>query len=151
MKQIEAGDIGVSDSTATRRLQKPQMKALVERLHTELIDSSLAQSRDNIRHAINVYRTTPKDDPQLREHGWKASNKMLESVGIFPSHTPSVLIQNIFNEGDTVTVSAELSQLGEFLRDRWSGACPDVPDVVDITPGNSGDRVGTGEKAEEEG
>lgn len=83
--------------TANYTANKPEMRILIKSLHEELINSSLKAAKDNISHLVNNYLQFPKDDWQLREHGFKASVKMMESVGIFPAHSPSILIQQQFN------------------------------------------------------
>ncbi|HHT9145684.1 MAG TPA: hypothetical protein ACFYD4_08415 [Candidatus Wunengus sp. YC61] len=122
---------GLDPSVPCRRLQRPEMIELVERLHADLINTSLDTSIDNLRHVVKVYQTTPKDDPQLREHGYKTSVRIAESVGILPSRTPSTLVQQIYNQSGDITITTELDQLSQFLRHQWS---VDAPDMVDVTP-----------------
>ena len=118
LRQIEASGIGVSDATASRRLSRPELRDLVEQIQQRTIAQALPQAADNITHAISSYRAprtvqatlpdgstdiipNPDVDAQLREHGYKASLEILRATGILPSHTPSVLIQQIFHaEGD---------------------------------------------------
>lgn len=119
---------GVNDATAGRHLQKPDVKAQIERIQAKVMEEAAESSADNIIHAITSYKAKDiKNDPQLREHGYKASNRMLEVMGIFPSHTPSTFIQQIIAGGDVV-ITQELSQLGAFLRHQWA----EVAEVEDV-------------------
>ena len=129
---------GFHESTASRKLQKPEIKALVERIQAELIKTSIPQAAENIRHAVEQYKPqaalpTNQRDSQLREHGFKASQRLLESVGILPSHTPSVLIQQIFNQNDP-QIGQELGQLKEFLLSRYGPDDHNGDLVIDVQP-----------------
>ena len=125
-------------TTTHRRLQRPEVKALIERIQAELIETSVPIAADNIRHAVEQYKPQadlPSDqrDSQLREHGFKASQRLLESVGILPSHTPSVLIQQIFNQNDP-QIGQELGQLKEFLLSRYGPDDHNGDLVIDVQP-----------------
>ena len=136
-------------TTTHRRLQRPEVKALIERIQAELIETSVPIAADNIKHAVEKYKepaTTitvtdkkgntkelPYVDEQLREHGFKASQRLLESVGILPSHTPSVLIQQIFNQNDP-QIGQELGQLKEFLLSRYGPDDHNGDLVIDVQP-----------------
>jgi predicted transcriptional regulator len=95
-----AATMGVSQSTVSRRLQSEELKALIEKVQFELMEETATVAKDNLVHAIKSYKTS-KEDPQLREHGFKATQRVLESMGILPTHTQSVFIQQIFNDNRT--------------------------------------------------
>jgi hypothetical protein len=80
--------VGVGKSTVQRRLQNPELKEAIEKIGAELLSCCVRTAADNIKYAIESYRAPwIKEDSQLREHGFKASQRLLESIGIFPSHT----------------------------------------------------------------
>jgi hypothetical protein len=106
-----AAQIGASPSAVMRARQSA--KDIIEAIRDDLINHTAKQSADNIKHAITAYRNKDSDS-QLREHGYKASTRMLETIGIYPSHTPSVLIQQIIN--DTTNVAATPESLSLLAR-----------------------------------
>ena len=113
-RQIEAVT-GINDATVNRRLQKPDVKAQVDRIQARVMAEAAEQSADNIIYAINKYQSKGiKDDPQLREHGYKSSNTMLQAIGILPSHAQSMLYVNI-QSTTNVQTTQELSDIGRFL------------------------------------
>jgi hypothetical protein len=148
-----AQSIGCHHSTVSRRLSKSDLKTMVEDIQERTISQALPQAADNITHVIEVYRTPKhvKDDagnyvvdedgervinPEypdslMREHGYRASVMVLQSVGILPSHTQSVVYQQINAAGD-VHVSAEVDQLHSFLSSQMSNIIDVEPD--DDTP-----------------
>lgn len=139
-QQEIADQLGCNNGTVSRRLAKPEVRALIERLQAEVIEQAVPQAVDNIRYSVEQYRST--EDAQLREHGYKASSRMLEMAGIWPSHTPSTLIQQIYNDNST-TITAELGQLQAFIRHQWGNQ--DDPQVIDVAPtsynANTGDNA----------
>ena len=114
-RQIEAST-GINDATVARRQAKPEVKAYIEDMHQALITSSLHHSVSNIHHAIRSYqsdailhvkddegRIYDKVDTQLRDHGFKASIKLLEATNILPSQATSIYIQQIFADSTRET------------------------------------------------
>jgi hypothetical protein len=106
-----AEKLGTSVTSVHRA--KQSAKDIIEAIRDDLINHTARQSADNIKHAITAYRNKDSDS-QLREHGYKASTRMLETIGIYPSHTPSVLIQQIIN--DTTNVAATPESLSLLAR-----------------------------------
>ena len=99
-----AEKLGTSVTSVHRA--KQSAKDIIEAIRDDLIHHTAAISADNIKHAIASYRSKDSD-AQLREHGYKASTRMLETIGIYPSHTPSVLIQQIINESTNIAATPE--------------------------------------------
>ena len=62
-----------------------------------------------------------------KEHAFKCLQRIAEMTGMFPSHTPSILIQQIFNQPDP-SETEELRQLKAFLDQQWDSA------VIDANP-----------------
>jgi hypothetical protein len=106
-----ANQNGFDVSTASRKLSKPELQAYLDKLQIELINNTLPIAAENIHHAIGKYKSgatikaLTKDgqeielpDSQLRDHGFKASLRVLESTGLLNSHAPSVIFQQIIND-----------------------------------------------------
>ena len=101
--QTIADNLDIDVSTASRKCQKPDIKALIEEIQNRVINSAASQAADNIIHAVTQYRSKGiKKDPQLRDHGYKASVQMMQGMGILPSHTQAQMIININNSGQMV-------------------------------------------------
>ena len=131
MAQIGA-ELNMPARTVCNQLSRPEMRALVERYQAQLVEHVPA-AMGNLAHAIDHYQA-PDADAQLREHGYKASQRVLEAASILPSHTPSVLVQQIIAGGDNL--AADLSEIREFLSQRLGGAVrgEDTDPVIDIAP-----------------
>lgn len=126
-RDIEHAGIGLDHSNVARHLQRPDVKAQVDRIQAKVMAEAADQSADNIIYAIQSYKSKDiKDDPQLREHGFKASNTMLQAIGILPSHAQSMLYVNIINQTN-VQIGQELSELGRFLAAKRQEA-----EVIDV-------------------
>jgi hypothetical protein len=91
-----ADTTNTSPQTAMRLLEKEGIQKQVEAVRDRLLNQFLPIATDNISHCLTNFKTT--DNKQLQYFGYKASEKVLESVGLFPSHAPSVLIQQVFNQ-----------------------------------------------------
>lgn len=120
-----AARTGLSQPTIHRKLKKAEVKALVEKTATELAYESARLIKDAhikaLRKANQLYQRA-LDDPgeteidektgrKYRVESLSDSDKLLltladkkeyrigQMMGIFPSHAPSVVIQNIFQAG----------------------------------------------------
>lgn len=106
-----AAQLGVHPSTVSRAAAKPDTKTLINTIHQALIDSALQPAQANISRSIQDYYSLPVNtddsgralpqDLQRKDHGFKASIRLLEAAGILPSHAQSILIQQIFNQFST--------------------------------------------------
>ena len=90
-------DHGIPKSTAQYQLSKPELKAYIERVQADLIQSSLEIAKANYKYAIKKYQDQDTD-VQLRDHGFKASKELLQATNILPSATTSIMIQQIYND-----------------------------------------------------
>ena len=116
---------GFHHSTVSRTLNKPEIAAKIEALQERVANELFEQAVDNIKHAVEAYKQPQVIlDPQLREHGFKLSQRIAESMGILPTQHQSILVQNVFNQ--TNTISSPL--VDQILAAHASGQ------VIDITP-----------------
>jgi DNA-binding Lrp family transcriptional regulator len=125
-----APHVGVSPATVQRRLRNPEVRAAIEAVQAQLTEQWLSKSAGNIAHAIEHYRDKAEividgkgkphiqTDFQLREHGYRASIKVLESVGILASPAPSIFVQQIFN----TQVNNFSDAAAQSILDRLSGS-----------------------------
>ena len=109
-----AKEIGLAQQTVSYHLAKPDLKAIVNKIHDRLADKVIERAASNLEHAIEHYQDEPREvilkdakgnekdvrlvvDEQLREHGFKGTLRMLEAVGILASPAPSIFVQQIYN------------------------------------------------------
>jgi len=113
-KQVKiAQEFGVHESTISRALQTQTAKDIIEGIRDRIVRQAIPQAADNLTYAVNAYQTEGTSD-QIREHGFKGSRDILAAVGIIPTHTQSVMIQQIIN--DTTNVAATPESLSLLAR-----------------------------------
>lgn len=106
-----AKELGVYSTSVNHRIaRKPALKELIKKIQENILDEGITQAKDNIIHAITNYKKPQileieegenkkkVFDWQLREHGFKASLKVLESAGVVSGTGMSVQINNIYND-----------------------------------------------------
>jgi hypothetical protein len=111
-------DIGLSLDThkmvPSRALEKPSVRAIVDYCHEQLLQHAYKQSVQNVIGVIKEYETpagTGKDGKvdgatfQRKEHGFRASMKMLESIGLLPSGSNQSITIQQFNTSNVTNVS----------------------------------------------
>ena len=87
---------GVHESTISRKLSRPEVKAYLESIHQRIITEGISKATENLIHAVDSYKTKDADH-QLKEHGFKASLEVSRSIGLLPSHTLAPQITTILN------------------------------------------------------
>ena len=130
-----AEQLGCSKQYISKIKSKPEIKALVEQCQAEAIAKTAKAATDNLIHLITNYKSnkceTEKDRIE-KSHGYKATERMAENIGILPAHTQSVYIQQIFGESKTVIDADVLN-----IIDRYAGDNTQIevnPDVIDLLP-----------------
>jgi hypothetical protein len=122
-------ETGIPQPTVSRRLKKPQVREMVDRLQCELIQDTAEEIKATITDLVKGYKANTckgKKAAVEKEHGFKCISRIAEMTGMFPSHTPSILLQQNFNQPDPA-VSEELSVLSRFIQSR-------LAEVLDVTP-----------------
>ncbi len=135
-----ADQLGCSHPTVVRSLQRQDVKQLIADIHAEMMIDAPQNAARNLRKLIADYPTL--SEGQTKEHAFKASVKMLESIGVLPSHAPSQVTVNILN-AENVNVSPVvvnvLRQIGASLSgdvhngDSDSGVDADR-ETIDVDP-----------------
>ena len=98
--QTIAKEQGKDISNISRKLQKPELKAYLERIQTETIEANAKITADNITYLISNYKNNPCTNEKERiekSHGARVTERMAENIGILPSRTPSIMIQYMSN------------------------------------------------------
>jgi hypothetical protein len=146
MAQI-AADVGVCKSTVHYTLNSSEIKSLIEQAQKKLIDDSLQTVVSNQIRKIELAKQilTGKDkdgkskgkdshaiatvkDKDILELADKAETRIMQSVGIAPSHTTATVFQQIFNSNMAVISP----QVLDMLRQRDTGPVLDIePDLPD--------------------
>jgi len=126
--------IGLPHSVAHRAFQKDEINQLIKQAQIDLISGSLRDAVANqaakIQAAGKIVRTIadgktlilPDGTTKLMELGARAEEKLLESVGIHPSHTQSISLTQIM-----IDARSELSPTVERLLVEHLGG-----DVIDV-------------------
>lgn len=106
----------LSKQTISDICARGDIKQFIEEITTSLALNEGMTAYQNVAHCINAYQKKktnelPKEDRiQLKDHGFKASVKVLESLGVLESQKTSISIQNITNTQNNV-VSPMMSDL----------------------------------------
>jgi hypothetical protein len=127
-----AQSIGVHESTVSRALQKPEIQLQIAKIKAQLLDQAAQQSADNIIYAVQGYKQgirgdDGKIDTQLRDHGYKASVNILQSIGLLPSHTAPTLIQINANN---IQLSPQMERF--MAMSAPAGLPPDAEEIIDL-------------------
>lgn len=100
LRQIQTST-GIDHATVHYKLKtKPELKAYIEKLQLVLINKTLSKAVGNIHNVVNNYLKAP-DDSRKCDHGFKASIRLMESVGLLPGQAQSIYIQQIYNDNRT--------------------------------------------------
>lgn len=139
-----AAQAGGKKSTVWNLLSKAEMKQQIEAIHQNLIKDSLETAILNLGFAIDKYQKGAVckkidvhgvmhevPDTQLRDHGYKASVKLSEAVGILPSQAQSVYIQQIYNDNRT-EVPEIIGKILAQIVDADSRCGSMLEDIVDV-------------------
>jgi hypothetical protein len=124
-------ETGITQPTISRRLKKPEVREMVGRLQCELIQDTAEDVKTAITELVKGYKANACKGRKAeieKEHGFKCMQRIAEMTGMFPAHTPSILLQQNFNQPDPA-ISEELSVLSEFIQSRWAKV-----EVLDVTP-----------------
>ena len=144
LTQIGEMNGGMPKSTVHLRLEKPELKAYLEDIQSRTINETAKEASENLTYLIKGYKNNNCEDVKARiekSHGFKASERICESIGILPSHAPSQMVINIMQTGNTY-----ISPIVTEMLSRMMPASAAVPalglDVIDVQP--EPDKLSTG-------
>ena len=129
-----AAAVGVSQSTISRLIKQPEIRKQIleetNRLLAILPDITSQLIRD-IKHSDEIskvlagevlpedYKGLPLAQPilvSLQTLNYKKMSDILRTLGIYPSQTPSVFIQQVFNQNQTnVILPQVLGAIGRYV------------------------------------
>ena len=94
--------------TIYRLMSDDQIKQKIEYCRNELVNKAFAKSVDNVVRTIEDYQSpaADKDGLMRREHGFKASLRVMESMGLIESRTQPAFVQNILVQNNNQYISA---------------------------------------------
>ena len=99
-----AESTGLHPATVYRKRTKSGIKDLIEAAQQQIIQDNIAKIAQTVTRLVHSYDANKcMDDGSKAEkqHGFRVIEKLAESVGIFPAHTQSVMVQNIYNDHRT--------------------------------------------------
>jgi predicted transcriptional regulator len=108
-----ADKMGISSATVSRTLSDDNIKAKIAYCRNEIVEKAYDKSVDNVVQVIQDYnnKATDKDGLMRKEHGFRASMRMLESMGLIESRTSPSFIQNILIQNNQTVVSPLVDQV----------------------------------------
>ena len=110
-----AEKIGMSEATVSRAINKnAEVNALIAAGFKEL-SGAWTKAVKNVKQVVEDYDKPIPDqytkfDLLKKEHGFKASERLIESMGLLPSHSQPVYIQNILNVSNNQFISPIVSR-----------------------------------------
>ncbi len=109
-----AREVGLSRSQVSRYSQREDVREELESLWVRLFEVA-PDAVTNLQTLVKGMNKIPRRDTKARELAYKASLKVLEGIGILPSQSPSVLVQNIVNNQMNVVDARSLEILSRYL------------------------------------
>jgi len=103
-----AKETGTSAPTVCRRLKREEIQALVNDIQARLIDQAAAKSAQNIIDIVNT------ENSKLINQKLKYSDKVLQSIGIMPAHTQSIVFNTLINQSNNL-VGSDILQILQAL------------------------------------
>lgn len=122
-QRVIAAQYGTIQPTISKIANKDEVRALVEQLREELITECGAKAKENIREFIH------STDPDDKDYKFKASVKVMESIGALASHTQAVTINNLYAQHNDI-------HLSEASRAAMAHLSPG--DIIDVDPFEDG-------------
>ena len=120
LSQTQTAELtGISRPTVNILANKPDIKAKIEAIQSRIINEAYEDVASNLVEAVKDVRRLTEPDPvsrQRRDQGIKTTWKIAESMGILPSHSQSILVQQVFNQTNNF-----LSERADHLLDMAEG------------------------------
>jgi predicted DNA binding protein len=133
-EQKIADGMGITKSKVHRHLSKPEVRTYIEEINQDLIQNALDAASENIKYAVKSYKegavikkmskkgeVFEVADEQLRDHGFKASIRLLESNQILSSNIQSLYIQQIYNDQRTEISHSIKELLAQIVKNDMGG------------------------------
>ena len=132
-----AEEIGKSHVCVIKALKLPDVRDKIDAIRAKIIEKAGDTAAENFIHAIKSYRAprrikvknsdgieveidNPEVDKQLRDHGFRGSERLLEAIGSLPASNTSIHIQQIYNDNRTEVPE----EIAAVLRELNSRDCP---------------------------
>lgn len=134
-----ARKLGISARAASSKIKKPELRSLLEHIQKRTIERSAQLAADNIIHVISTYKDNNCSSNKKRiekTHGFRASERIAESIGVFPSRVESPVVLQILNQGNLV-ISPEIVQILSGLKRGLEVPELGLGESVDISGENS--------------
>ena len=109
--------VGMTKQSVAQRIDKDEVRNIIQSLHESIITESLGTAVQNIKDVIRDYRLTPPDDQdvkltiQLRDHGFKASQRLMETAGILPVNAPTTNYIQQINQQNNYQVNGAIGEI----------------------------------------
>lgn len=119
-------NVTIAASNVSRHISgNPELHQLIIDLQQRAIEQAAEPAVNNIIHLVQSYQGNKCETEQERiekSHGYKASARIAESIGILPASAPSIIYNKITQVRADITISNELAVLQGFLSSQWEDA-----------------------------
>ena len=119
-----AHDLGVDHNTVARAINKPEIRAIIEREAAELINRGLKPARRTLTR-LAAEGNKAGTDIALQKLSLDAS-KHITSIAGLSSGTPGTIINQLIQVNSDPETTKEIADLKSYLQTQWN--------TVDITP-----------------
>lgn len=96
-----APQMGCSEATIYRVIADKDVKARINHCRALIAEQAYTEAANNVIQVIKDYKSPANGEDraslQAKDHGFKASVKVLESMGLLASQSPSLFVQQIYN------------------------------------------------------
>lgn len=99
-----ARELGVCPATVYRRRQDEDVRSLIEDAQKRVYLNNLNTIADTVSGLVQGYQQNDCSTDKAKfekNHGFRVIERLCEATGIFPAHTPSIFVQNIYNDNRT--------------------------------------------------
>lgn len=108
-----AEKLGVHPATVSRNMSKETIKAKIEYCKALIVEKAYEASVNNIVDVIENYKSKvadkdDKDGLMRREHGFKASLRVAESMGLIESRSQAGFTANVLIQNNTQNIISPL-------------------------------------------
>jgi hypothetical protein len=110
--------VGVHESTISRNLNKPEIKALIEREAQEIINRGLKPARRTITRLAAIGNNTKTNDKDMLKLSLDASKHITSMAGLSGT-APSTVINALIQVNQAPQQTAEVQALQQFMQQMW--------------------------------
>ena len=131
-------ETGISHPTVCRRLKQENIDALVKDIQSRIISDAANDCASNQIRKVQLSKAILNNDPsitlpnidhdKLLDLGDKVETRILQSIGIYQSHTQSYVFNALINQSNTL-IGADILGILQSMNIKRIGHDPEVVDA----------------------